>query len=348
MSVQKPFQNAKIFFLSTLFLLSACSKVQVADLSSELDTGNAGLGNGVRTATISLKPQAQASKLDLLLVIDDSGSMKPDSLALASKLEGFIRKLEANSLDWQMCLTSTDTLNIRGGSILWSGTSSNVLAKGTPNLNNIIVSTIDQMSFGNSGDERGIAAMIMHLQQMSHNHCYRPGAALSVILISDEDERSVGGDITLNRSQYVALDNNDQPETYISLVQSQLKVGMSPVAHTVHSIIIKPQDQSCLAEQNNQGYPGFVGTYYHKLSSLTGGTVGSICSKDYSVDLSVAADQITKSLQRVKLECAPAPGYKVTTSPALANIKTTVDGDYIIIESQLSQETLVNIQYTCQ
>jgi hypothetical protein len=62
----------------------------------------------------------------------------------------------------------------------------------------------------------------------------------------------------------------------------------------------------------------------------------------------VFAEQIQKSLQRVKLKCAPAPGWKVTTSPVLANLKAYADGDFIIIENELTQETLVNIQYTCK
>lgn len=300
----------------------------------------------MNTSTI-LKPMP--SKIDLLLVIDDSGSMRPDSLTLASKLEGFVQKLEAFSLDWQLCLTSTNINKYGGSSLVWSGTSSPVLKKGATNISQKVINTIDAMTFGEngSGDERGIAAMSLHLDQRNSNGCYRPGAALSTIVISDEDERSVGGIEALNPNQYRPLEPIDLPENYVSKVQSVLGSSMSQVALTSHSIITIPGDTACYEAQNAQGNPSYYGTYYKKLTQLTGGSMASICASDYSASLNVFATQIQRSLQRVRLDCVPKADYKITTSP-VTNLSSSIDGQYLVIESLITQDILVNIQYTCQ
>jgi hypothetical protein len=291
--------------------------------------------------------------VDLLLVIDDSESMKPDAVSLASKLEGFLRKLETYSMDWQLCMTTTNYNVDNGSSLAIAGNTRRenwILKKGDTNVSGKVIDTIESHPFGSngSGDERGIASMRAHLMKAGSNHCYRPGAAVSVIVISDEDERSVGGNYDLNDKQYRPIEDVDKPEGYVTLVQQSLKVGASPVAHVVHSIIIQPSDQSCLAEQNVQGYPGYVGTYYHKLSGLTGGSVASICSSDYSNGLSVFAEQIQKSFQRIQLDCQPAAGFQLSTSPSNQNIQAHAEDTFLVIDSQIAQDLMVSVQYMCQ
>src|SRR5207253_7386084 len=168
-----------------------------------------------RTVNYSSVVPANPNKVDILLVIDDSGSMKTDQLKLASKLSGFASQLESSSvsMDWQMCVTVTRDQLISGkyywgASVNWVGYTpasgpQYLLKKGTSGLNDIFTKTINAIGAGvpGSGDERGIKAAYHHFYNgepgaSGSSGCYRKDAAVAVIVISDEDERSVGGDCT--------------------------------------------------------------------------------------------------------------------------------------------------------
>src|SRR5690606_10224128 len=139
----------------------------------------------------------------------DSNSMLPDLKKLSARLSTFVAGLEGGSIDWQMCFTTTRGYNTGGSlthgpNLFWKnynpapGTPQYLLRKGTANLNTIFTSTIDTLNIGgtNSADERGIKAAHDNFAAHKDHECYRPGAAVAVIVISDEDERSVGGDAT--------------------------------------------------------------------------------------------------------------------------------------------------------
>jgi hypothetical protein len=91
----------------------------------------------------------------------------------------------------------------------------------------------------------------------------------------------------------------------------------------VHSIIIDPNDSTgCYADQNSQdGVKGFYGTQYARLSRPTSalmnlgplkpGTVGNICSLDYTQQMGDIARYLKTA--KVQLPCRPLDGsLKVT------------------------------------
>jgi hypothetical protein len=59
----------------------------------------------------------------------------------------------------------------------------------------IFTSTIAAIGAGWAGtdDERAIRAAWQHVDYAEYNNCYRPDASIAMIAISDEDERSIGG-----------------------------------------------------------------------------------------------------------------------------------------------------------
>src|SRR5690606_36871154 len=95
-----------------------------------------------------------------------------------------------------------------------------------------------------SSDERGIYALNLAVER-DEKYFFRPGAHLAVVILSDEDERTFGG------TQEYPLELKDLPETFVLGMQSKFPTK----SISVHSVIVKPNDSACLAQQN-QWQPG--------------------------------------------------------------------------------------------
>lgn len=346
--------------LGVLTQYNNCSRIAVDDLKA-MELGTQGTGTTLPPTTLyplvnqttQAMLKAENKKVDIILVIDDSGSMENDSAHLASKLSGFVQNLDTSQLDWQMCLTTTAAAKFDGDSLPWSGVSSAtnwIVNKDTSNLSNVFTTTVSNITFGgsNTGDERGIKSLNRHLAKKSQNGCYRPGAALSSIVISDEDERSVGGDPALSsNSQYAPLETLDLPETYTAAVQSSLSIAGAPVALTSHSIIIKPGDSACHTAQGN----GHYGKIYERLSTMTNGKVGSICAADFTSTLDQFAEQIVKSTHAVQLLCPPYnSAVQISVMPALpvgTSLQYHLENSLLIVDSPITQDLNISVSYQC-
>ncbi len=263
---------------------------------------------------INASVEASANLLDILLVVDDSGSMAQDNLKLANRLKGFADDLTNRcKVDWQMCVTTTDTDYYKGRPIQWQGTTSHILKPSTPSLENVFVNTIKWIGHGWNNDEQGIKAMNLAVQDNGRSKCFRSNAALSVILISDEDERSVGGNASLSTLQYKPMEALNFPTSFPTTVRNTF--GNSK-KFNVNSIIVN--DSTCKAQQDAQGSgaKSFYGTHYKALSQSTGGGVGSICSNDYLSHLNLFANNITRTMSSLDLQCTPVRTPEITIRPA--------------------------------
>jgi len=348
-----------------LVTLMGCGQVKFSgdNSSNNGDGGNNGGGgtvnpNEIRDVVYSGTVQAKNNKIDILLVIDDSNSMLDDNKKLASRLYTFVTALQSLQLDWQMCVTLTRQLNIAGNlhwgaSLHWvnyvpqSGVTPLVLKPNPANLANIFNSTIDQIGAGWAGtdDERGIMAANWHVANSQYNGCYRSDAALSTIIISDEDVRSVGGDQTLQyyANEYKELEENDKPAAYVGQVKTVLG---EQKRFTVNSIIVN--DSTCMTAQDTAGSKSHTGKHYAELSTLTGGGVGSICDADYSANLNYFKDLIQNSLASIPLECAPVNGVSVNITPPMGNVTSTVQGMSLVFSPEIPTGRTYEVKYKCK
>lgn len=300
--------------------------------------------------------------VDFLLVLDDSNSMLPELTKLSQKLASFVSSLEASNISWQMCLTTTRGIS-SGGTVSYghtynwnnhnpTGGSPAVLTAGTPNLNSIFTNTIQNLLIGGgvSGDERGTKALIDHVRKASSNNCYRANAALSVILVSDEDVRSIGGDTSKIKpgdatASYQPLEDDDMPDTVISEVQ---RLRGSDIPFTFSSIIVKPGDITCEAEQDVDASPSHPGYLYQELSLKTDSGVGSICDADYSNSLKAFKDKIVNSLSQMILVCTPID-KKINVSingSITKNFK--LDKNILKFSSSIPEGTRIDLSYRCK
>lgn len=297
---------------------------------------------------------AYANKqVDFMLVLDDSNSMLPELKKLAAKLAGFVQLLDAADIDWQMCLTTTRG-PIYGQAKSWSlytpaGASNTILKKGTSNLHNIFTQTINDLPIGGtfSGDERGTKATVDSLNNATA--CYRPGAAISVILISDEDVRSVGGDPSKVKAAdaegaYQPLEDSDRPSFVVEKMNAYFG---SKLRFTFNSIIVKPGDRSCEILQDKDTSPSHPGFLYQELSRMTAGGVGSICDSDYSDNLNTFKDRIVNSLSISELDCVPDKRSLKVKINGQEFKDFEIDGRQIKYKNPLIEGTKIETEYKC-
>jgi hypothetical protein len=176
--------------------------------------------------------------------------------------------------------------------------------------------------------------------------CYRKDAGLAVVMISDEDERSIGGDITQQYypGEYQPLDDDDKPIHYYDLVH---EIFGPTKRFNFNSIIVRPGDTACMAAQDAQGSKSHYGYNYNALSLMTTGSVGSICDSDYSANLQSFKDQIVKDMGSLPLECAPVGGtVTVTVAPNMA-LTTRVEGSTLYFTPKIPAGSTITAAYQC-
>lgn len=158
--------------------------------------------------------QVSVRKVDILWVVDNSGSMGPKQARLAANFNGFIQQLvNANPpIDFHIAVTTTDTDNParRGALSRWAigGLNDDYIAC-TPGATGVgcntggqpatAVTAFSQLSdAGTSGSpqERGLLSAYLaltnpfNLSTAAVERFVRPDAALYVVIVSDEDDSS--------------------------------------------------------------------------------------------------------------------------------------------------------------
>ena len=216
------------------------------------------------TQTATVPPANNA--VDVVLIIDDSSSMKDDQTKLANRMSTLLSDLDAQNVDYQVCITTTDTSYYAGSPIKWVGLSSFLMTSSSPNKNQVFIDTINSLGAEWSSDERAMYATYLMIKNFRSSGCFRDKAALTTIVISDEDERSVGGDQSLSKSQYQPLEAGDMPANLTALVHQTFDSAGFVKPFIWNSIIDIPGDTACMAQQDLDVSPSFWGKLYAQLS----------------------------------------------------------------------------------
>lgn len=351
--------DKRILVSLVLLQTAACAQYNWVEVPEEV--------SAAKTISTSEVVAYGNKQVDFLLVLDDSNSMKPELERLSAKLSNFMSSLEASDIDWQMCYTTTSGHSVGKNTIYgepkaWKSyqpngnTPSYLLKKGSSNLDQVFTATINNLALGSqlSYDERGIKATFENFKSGEPNNspahsCYREGAAISVILISDEDERSLGGDaknLKANESaqSVLPLEPEDLPAVLIN--QAGQSFG-SDVRFTFNSIIVKPGDKACEQQQDNSASPSHPGHYYADISRLTEGGVGSICDADYSAHLNTFKDKIVNSMTQLVLQCVPVPSTLRVKIDGVEQSGLKLDKKTLKFNQALLEGTLIDLYYDC-
>lgn len=289
-------------------------------------------------------------KLDVLFVVDNSGSMDNYQQALVNNFSSFIDRFITKGYDFRIAVTTSEAyrypqlaktgncssfceesrVQFRRGSI----SHPYVIDKANYDLTTLAGKNLLKNDFianahmgtDGSGDERAFSAFMAALNYHTNangspspnKNFHRPDAFLAIVIISDEEDFSQIGVGGLNESY--SNPNLVPVATYKSSLET-FTGGQSGVDFTVSTISIL--DQTCLntLDPNNQTNPGSaigrkIGNRYKQLADLTGGTKNSLCQ---SFDTSL--DNISDSIEGLS-----AANFVLTKAPVLSSIRLLVDG----------------------
>lgn len=260
--------------------------------------------------------QTVADFVDVLFVVDNSGSMYNEQTNLASNFQGFVGSLLFYNVDFQIGFITTDSTDLRGP----------ILNNNTPNIesefslqamvgtNGSSIERPLEMAYratGGPGTGSGTALDLI-----------RADSTLSIVLITDERDSSDG-------------DN----ATYLNHFSSFANNGTR-----VHSII-SPPPNGCSGMAINDRLAYF--------STQTSGSIMSICSEDWGADLQSVAMNAALNLD-FPLTDDPVPAtitvtvdnqpetnwtYNVNTNSVVFNPSNTpLPGQEVIIDYAIAAD----------
>lgn len=241
-------------------------------------------------------------KVDILFVIDDSGSMSTHQDNLSRNIPLFTAAIQANTiLDYHIAVTSstfnngnpqhcmTGIARACGQGVLHGGISGiNYIERSTPNG---IAVLAQNMKIGTSGDssERFFAPVRAALSQPLvdglNKGFYRPDAALVVIFVTDAEDQSM----------------NFGPDDYERFLVG-LKKGDASRALTYGVIIGSTDGSGCARDEST------LPTRIEKAITNMGGSQFGLCDADFGTKIAnLAYDLVQKVSKVMYLTRAPDP-----------------------------------------
>ncbi len=205
--------------------------------------------------------EAEKRKVDILWVVDNSGSMRDEQEALAYNFETFINNFITMDVDFRMAITTTDARNGYRGKIVGSHEKLNSeFAKA--NESDFISHFKKKIMVGTrgSGHEKGLetSRALLEKDSLSSENFLRKDAYLAIVYVSDEEDQSQG-------------DVSDYVKTFKGLKANEGLVK-------VYSIVKMAKDIRTYS--NSSWYASYAsrnqGKRYQEASVLTDGKTSSI------------------------------------------------------------------------
>lgn len=271
-----------------------------------------------QSATLVPKP------VDILWVVDNSGSMANSQANLAANFQSFIQRFQSLNYDFRMGVGTTDAFlafdymnpsnnpsyinfsKLRDG----AGTNSSgvfVMNPSTPNLQNVFITNITQGISG-YGDERAFSSIEAIFSNSFNSDFRRSSAFLAIIIVSDEDDFS-------HDSNTYTDNYNDTSIKPIAYYKSYLDTLTGSTAdqrnYSVNAITI--MDGACLAQLADLSQK--IGQRYMDLVDATGGIKGSLCS-NFGDTLNLISGSVLELSSNFILDRKPVP----------SSIEVTVNG----------------------
>jgi len=211
------------------------------------------------------------NQLDILWVVDNSGSMGPLQANMVANFSSFISNFQNLGYNYRMAVTSTDAYKANPQFVsYYSGYNSLSLFQDggnnsnsptgvfiiTPQTANLDATFVDNASTGinGSGDERAFSSLVTAMQNANNPAFLRSSSFLAVIILSDED------DFSLYSRTEGSWGNND------ALDHCYANSAMDTIATTAYS---GPNHVSTCAHQTP---PDSVQSYVNALDALTTST----------------------------------------------------------------------------
>lgn len=255
----------------------------------------------------------QNTKIDVMWVIDSSGSMATSQSNLAANFNSFISNFSAGGYDFQMAVVNTDAYlanpiwtpyyNSNPRPVYYMGQAQDMVAKfrdgqyggahsgffvltpSTPKLEEKFIINAVQGTSGH-GDERAFESMQEALISPHNQGFFRgAGSFLAVIILTDEDDFSSG-----TTKRYETYDKPLTPvSSFVSFLDTHTNSQPNARRYSVNTISVK--DQACL----NSIYNGVqkIGHRVMELADATNGIKGNLCG-NFATELDIISKEIVK------------------------------------------------------
>lgn len=279
--------------------------------------------------------------VDILFVVDNSGSMADEQAKLGDRIKNFLSHLDG--VDWQLGITTTDVSNgsygLRGSLLTWEGTGSKILTKDVTNFEKTFLKTVVRKETSDcshdcpSGDEQALKAVMLAMDKRNSTNAgfFRLNADLAVVFLSDEDEMSTGPV------------NATKPEDVLAHFRS---IWGDTKRMDAYGIVIAPGDTACYNEQYSSG--GNFGTHVASLVDKTRGLLGSICDQDYGSTLGQIGDRVLTLLTSFELTKKPMMNSILVKMDPEQNISWQLKGKAIKFSSAPAAGTRITISYKAE
>lgn len=304
-------------------LLSACSDTEFAkkDFSAESYT-------------------VQVGQVDILFVVDNSGSMSQEQRRMANSFPNFVQGLDIAGLDYRIGIVTTDVESktnpkvndgiLQNGNLIQFPDQSFFLTPSSKNIETQFWDTIQRpetLTCENSGynpslcpsdDERGIYSAYLAVNA-NKKEFFRENGHIAFVFLSDEDVRGEG----LNNHPFRQPEALDYPENLIQVVKTRLGNNTDISAHAIVTDSASCR-QSQMAQGGNSNIHGVIGQFYINMANpsspanisggvtslsdfaggqLVQGVVGSICSSNYVSELGSIKNVLSKTKKTERLNC---------------------------------------------
>lgn len=234
--------------------------------------------------------QSDQGILDLLIVVDNSGSMKDEQQKVSTKLAEILEYVKDS--DWRIGIVTTDPAN---------GCSRKRINKGDANAAVAFAEGINAGLAG-SGNERGILQAVRGLSCEGVDFV-RANSTIAVLIVSDEDNCSNNGGDCKNE----AWNKPEYLTDFLKNAPMNRKLGSDA---RVYGLFWDPA-KTC---------PGAAvkAVQYAKAVADTQGTSGSICDADYTSTLLKISQDVATILKA---------DFKLSSTPDASSIVVKVNGD---------------------
>lgn len=294
-----------------------------------------------KTDTTQQRYTVNVGQVDILFVVDNSGSMSTEQRRMANSFPNFVQGLDLAGLDYRIGIITTDIMPenhpdyngeaLRNGNLLQFPNGDYYLTPSTRNIETEFANTVQRQetldcensnyTICPSDDERGIyAARIAVLE--NKKDFFRENGHLALVFLSDEDVRGFG--VSSDQYPYRMPEPKDYPENLLSVIETKLGANTDVSAHAIVA-----DSLSCVNQQRGQGgnanIHGALGSFYMSMTGplnqsiidgtpgvtmasfaggqLVQGTIGSICASDYVSELGSIKAVLSKTKSSERLRC---------------------------------------------
>ncbi|NUM87771.1 MAG: VWA domain-containing protein [Bdellovibrionales bacterium] len=259
-------------------------------------------GCGPQATNFSILPDGTAvyqgnvanNKVDVLWVIDNSGSMLTKQQNLATSFDSFADVFVTKNFDFNFAIVTTDTRATPVGQNGEFQGVPTVITASTPAFSNTFKTNVVVGSFGDPA-AKALDAILLSLSTAhlagANTGFLRADAHLAVVVLSDADDNDSAASV----SDVVSFLDTLKPQVY-DVVNRTYKRN-----YTANAVVVDTSNPA-----NSACAPPFEdGVKFKQLAAATEGSITSICEADFSTGLTNISKSIAQAITQIPLRRTP-------------------------------------------